>query len=84
MAEFRSCSEEKTMVPKASGGDVIAREERARGESKGWRLVEVRGGTGIQLAFYRAEGRSRCGRGGGVKHRRWPSMAVEPRGEAVL
>jgi hypothetical protein len=59
------------------------REGRARGESKGWRLVEVRGGTGLRLASYRAEGRSWCGRGGGGKHGRRPSMVVELSGEAV-
>jgi hypothetical protein len=26
--------------------------------TQGWRLVEVRGGAGLGLAFYRAEGRS--------------------------
>jgi hypothetical protein len=56
MAEFRSCREGKTTMPKASGGDDTARQGSARGESKGWRLVEVRGGTALRLAFYRVEG----------------------------
>jgi hypothetical protein len=42
------------------------------GETKGWRLVEVRGGTEIQIAFYRAEGRSWGSTDGGGA--RWCSV----------